>query len=898
MISSASLPFTGYVNERPFLKAYMFIRRVLTVLNIAIIVKIKRKSSGSNVAKSKLVGNSARRSSYFKRNSEPINLDSSDSDDVVVIKEENAKTPKKKLHAEHKQYSAEAPVKKHHDEEKIQVVNTIPSDKSFSTAEEVLKSIPDADESYLKIDPEAAKMNFFQLKAKQQQDAQSEASGPPIDLPVARKNCLNGLTIVFTGVLPSLNREECERVASQYGARITKSVSGRTSLVVIGKDAGPKKVKTIKQKHIKCIDENGFIQLLEKMPQNGGSGESAKKALAKKQKELNDAIAEAEDEERKEKARTTKHKASKYSSTSSNSLSTTVSPSAELWTTKYAPTELKQICGNKSNVKLLYNWLDTWFTKSHGGKYSKGAGIDNYKAVLISGPPGTGKTTAANLVAKLLNYDIVEKNASDFRSKKLLNQGLKVCLDNTSVAGYFKKGTDDVKQDTNDKRFVLIMDEVDGMSSGDNGGVSLLAQFCRITKSPLILICNDKSLPKMRAFDRVCFDMTWRRPTAREMRSRLMTIAHREGLHLDPNVVDELVAATHNDIRQIINIMSTVARTQKTLDFKNTAQIQGSWKKEVALKPFDVVGRLLSSNLYGAKPTYNINEKINLFFADPDMVPLMMHENYRSTQPTAVFNYPPDKQNYATLRQLEKASNVISESDLVNQAVRSGEQQWSLLPFYGIMSTILPGSYICGRVTSRIFFTSWLGQNSKTMKYRRIVQQLQYHSSTKTNTSNTQLRLVYVPYWKTSLTEPLIEKGASGIDDVLKMLDGYYLTKEDWNNIMDLGVGRRGHMVDKLKKIPASVKTALTRKYNSYTHPTIIYRTGEIKMERPRGIKYVGDVIDDDAKIEKREEDDEEKQEETADQDIGKDKLIKAVKKRSRKKSGAGKTGTKRRRRN
>ncbi len=69
-------------------------------------------------------------------------------------------------------------------------------------------------------------------------------------------------------------------------------------------------------------------------------------------------------------------------------------------------------------------------------------------------------------------------------------------------------------------------------------------------------------------------------------------------------------------------------------------------------------------------------------------------------------------------------------------------------------------------------------------------------------------------------------------------------------------------------------------------------------MERPRGIKYVGDVIDDDAKIEKREEDDEEKQEETADQDIGKDTLIKAVKKRSRKKSGAGKTGTKRRRRN
>jgi DNA polymerase III delta prime subunit len=49
--------------------------------------------------------------------------------------------------------------------------------------------------------------------------------------------------------------------------------------------------------------------------------------------------------------------------------------------------------------------------------------MNMYRAVLISGSPGIGKTTSAHLVAKMAGYNPIELNASDARSKKLVEVG-------------------------------------------------------------------------------------------------------------------------------------------------------------------------------------------------------------------------------------------------------------------------------------------------------------------------------------------------------------------------------------------------------------------------------------------------------------------------------------------
>ncbi|KAJ6579462.1 P-loop containing nucleoside triphosphate hydrolase protein, partial [Mycena vulgaris] len=368
--------------------------------------------------------------------------------------------------------------------------------------------------------PEPPKEKFNWAAARAAKIAGPAAPGSK-DVPDGAPDCLAGLAFVFTGELSSFSRDEAVDIAKRFGGRVTGGPSGKTDYVVLGVDAGPSKLAAIKKHGLKTLDEDGFLKLIATRKGSGKVDEKTAKKMEKEREAIHTAAKEMEKREKE---------AAKEQSSSSK----TVDPSSQLWTTRYAPQNLKEICGNKTQVEKLQQWLKDWPVSLKSGFKKPGKnGMNIFRAVLITGPPGIGKTTSAHMVAKLEGFTPIELNASDARSKKLVENGMNV--NNTSLDGYIAGGSERDGVKITD-RTVLIMDEVDGMSSGDRGGVGALNAMIKKSKVPIICIANDRGAQKLKPLVATTYSLTFQRPQANMIRSRLMTIAFKEKMQIPANV--------------------------------------------------------------------------------------------------------------------------------------------------------------------------------------------------------------------------------------------------------------------------------------------------------------------------------------------------------------------------
>jgi replication factor C subunit 1 len=660
----------------------------------------------------------------------------------------------------------------------------------------------------------------FDWRANAGRSEPAPLGGGSDEMPSGSETCLAGLNFVFTGVLQKWGRTEAQELVKRHGGKVTGAPSKKTSYVVLGSDAGPSKLRKIQEMSIKTIDEDGLALLIEKLTEAGNKGDSkAQAAYKEKQRKEEEQIKkQAAELEKEEKLRLKELKAVQTAKAAAGSKTasgiTAAAQSAgplvdsRLWTTKYAPSSLNQICGNKATVEKIQRWLQK-FPKNlkTGFKLAGADGSGVFRAVMLHGPPGIGKTTAAHLVAKLEGYDIVERNASDTRSKKLIEEGLRGVLSTNSLHGYF--AGDGKQVEASKKKLVLIMDEVDGMSAGDRGGVGALAAVCKKTEVPMILICNDRKLPKMKPFDFVTYDLPFRRPTVDQVRSRIMTIAYREGLKMPTPVINALIEGSHADIRQVVNMLSTAKLDEEAMDFDKGKQMSKSWEKHVILKPWDITQKILGGGMFAQSSKATLNDKIELYFNDHEFSPLMLQENYLGTNPIQALNYSGKEKNLKSLELASEAADSISDGDLVDRMIHGSQQQWSLMPTHAVFSFVRPASFVSGSTAgNQTRFTSWLGKNSSQGKLMRLVKEIQAHMRLRSSGDRHEIRQQYIPVLWTEMVQKLQKEGKEAVGDIIELMDSYFLTKDDFDAIMELGVGPMDQ--DKVK-IETQAKATFTR---------------------------------------------------------------------------------------
>jgi len=318
------------------------------------------------------------------------------------------------------------------------------------------------------------------------------------------------------------------------------------------------------------------------------------------------------------------------------------------------------------------------------------------------------------------------------------------------------------------------------------------------------------------------------------------------------------------------------------MDFEESKTLAKINEKYSIMTPFDVTHKLLGPYLFSPTARETLNDKIELYFHDHSFMPLFIQENYLKTQPSKVKNDDGPEKILKHLHLMDKAASSISDGDLVDSLIHGPEQHWSLMPLHAVCSTVRPASMLYGMGSgyggpNAMCFPLWLGQNSKQNKLTRQLTDIQAKLHLKTSADRLEVRQNYVPTMFSSVVKPLMDAGSSAIEDVIEKMDDYFLSREDWDTIVELGLDDRKDEVV-LKKISTATKTAFTRKYNLRDHPIAFHKAIDLG-KAPKKIAAAGPAPDLEEAFEVDDEGDDAPEEKDNTDDVSQDSLIKMPKK-------------------
>jgi replication factor C large subunit len=288
------------------------------------------------------------------------------------------------------------------------------------------------------------------------------------------------------------------------------------------------------------------------------------------------------------------------------------------WTEKYRPKSLDEVIGNERAIIELRKWANSWVS-----------GKPKEKAVILSGKPGTGKTSSALALANDFRWTIIELNTSDARNAEKIKKVATVGSVNETFSdnGAFISSRDGGRK-------LIILDEADnlyeraeesyknGNDLSDKGGKKAIVDTIKATNQPIILIVNDyyslirgggESLKEM------CKQIKFYNPYANQIFNFLKRICLREGINVDQKVLQTIADRCKGDIRSAINDLQSLCLNRTQVDIKSL-NVLGYRDREKEI--FDAL-----REIFKTKNIKSIRESISHLDEDPKIILLWINEN-------------------------------------------------------------------------------------------------------------------------------------------------------------------------------------------------------------------------------------------------------------------------------
>ena len=239
------------------------------------------------------------------------------------------------------------------------------------------------------------------------------------------------------------------------------------------------------------------------------------------------------------------------------------------------------------------------------------------RGIYIYGSPGSGKTVFVEKILKKLNYDILKYDAGDVRNKNVIDTIANNNMSDKNILSMFYKKI---------QKIVIVMDEIDGMNSGDKGGINTLIKLIRPKKTkkqkkenntmiPIICIGNYHLDKKIKELMKVSNVIELPNPDDIQITFILKSLMP----NIDPVLFINLLKYVNYDLRKINSIYKIYNNQQNILQNKLITNMFQSKTHNDDTK--DIAKNLLTQKYKISDHNFIMNE------TDRTSVGLLFHEN-------------------------------------------------------------------------------------------------------------------------------------------------------------------------------------------------------------------------------------------------------------------------------